>query len=95
MAYKPNTYITEESPGLHLAQRLKHHGYHVLVHDISANPANSPALHGFEMMSDPRQSHSWQGVASAVICCPWPQYEGLMIPSAVRQIDAWTFPAVE
>ena len=31
MSYKPDTYITEESAGLYLAQQLKHHGYRVLV----------------------------------------------------------------
>ena len=42
VSYKPDTYITEESAGLHLAQQLKRHGYRVLVHDFAANASNSP-----------------------------------------------------
>src|SRR4051812_42054263 len=45
MSYKPDTYITEESAGLFLAQHLKKKGFRVLVHDYAANPSNSPALH--------------------------------------------------
>ena len=51
MSYKPDTYITEESAGLHLAQHLKRHGYRVLVHDYAAKPSNSPALHEFEVVN--------------------------------------------
>src|SRR5438477_1117243 len=38
MSYKPDTYITEESAGLHLAQNLKRQSYRVIVHDFAANP---------------------------------------------------------
>src|SRR5207302_2689238 len=44
VAYKPDTYITEESAGLHLAQELERDGYRVIVHDYAADPLNSPAL---------------------------------------------------
>ena len=44
IAYKPDTYIVEESAGLFLAQNLKRHGYRVFVHDFAANPKNSPSL---------------------------------------------------
>ena len=33
MAYRPNSYIVEESAGLHVAQMLKRHGCRVVVHD--------------------------------------------------------------
>src|SRR6185436_6624269 len=52
LSYKPDTYIVEESAGLHLAQHLKRAGYRVLVHDYGATPANSPSLHEFEVLSD-------------------------------------------
>src|ERR1043166_9054297 len=52
LSYKPDTYITEESAGLHLAQHLKRQGYRVLVHDYAAKPSNSPALHEFELIDD-------------------------------------------
>src|SRR5437588_1744922 len=52
VAYKPDTYITEESAGLHLARELKRNGYRVLVHDCAATPSNSGALHEFEVLDD-------------------------------------------
>src|SRR6185436_5002982 len=48
VSYKPDTYITEESAGLHLAQAMKQHGYRVLVHDFAANASNNSALKEFE-----------------------------------------------
>ena len=53
VSYKPDTYITEESAGLHLAQEMKQHGYRVLVHDFAANVSNNPALKEFEVPSRP------------------------------------------
>src|SRR6266571_8147612 len=53
LSYKPDTYITEESAGLYLAQHLKRHGYRVLVHDYWAKPSNAPSLHEFEYVADP------------------------------------------
>src|SRR6202011_3957663 len=50
VSYKPDTYITEESAGLHLAKNLKKQGYHVLVHDFAANAENSPTLNEFEFL---------------------------------------------
>ena len=93
MAYKPNTYITEESAGLHLAQQLKRGGYRVLAHDVHSNPTNSPVLHEFELLPDPNDGNSWKGVAAVVICCPWPQYANLPIPPTVRRVSAWSIPA--
>ena len=93
MAYKPNTYITEESAGLHLAQQLKRGGYRVLVHDVHSTPENSPVLHEFELLPDPNRGDSWKGVAAVVICCPWPQYADLPIPASVRRVSAWSIPS--
>src|SRR5437763_2369241 len=53
LSYKPDTYITEESAGLYLAQQLKRHGYRVLVHDYGAKPSNAPSLHEFEYVAEP------------------------------------------
>src|SRR5437763_1754720 len=52
VSYKPDTYITEESAGLHLAQQLKQNGYRVLIHDCAANRSNNPALQEFEMLNE-------------------------------------------
>src|SRR6202043_1842081 len=74
MSYKPDTYITEESAGLHLAQNLKRHGYHVIVHDFAATTANSPALQEFEVVDSLDKLKDCKDIKVAVVCCPWPQY---------------------
>lgn len=89
VSYKPDTYITEESAGLHLAQELKRGGYRILVHDFAANPSNSPALHEFEVISDPNELAKLEGVDLAVICSPWPQYAKLKLPSSAKVLPTW------
>jgi UDPglucose 6-dehydrogenase len=89
MSYKPDTYITEESAGLHLAQNLKKQGYKVLVHDFAANPENSPALHEFEFLTDVKDLGKRQDVDLAVFCCPWPQYGGLKLPPTAKILPTW------
>lgn len=89
MAYRPDTYIVEESAGLHVAQALKRNGCRVSVHDFAANPQNSPALLEFETLDrlpSPSQSRRWKAV---LICCPWPGYAKLKFPSLVRVFDPW------
>ena len=86
VSYKPNTYIVEESAGLFLAQQLKRSGRRVLIHDGAAVPANSPALHEFEMLADPA---ALDGVKLVVVCCPWPEYRALKFPAGVRVLDYW------
>lgn len=89
MAYKPDTYITEESAGLHLAQKLARSGYRVVVHDYAATPANSPALHEFEYLADPTTLVGRAEVKVAAVCCPWPQYRGLGFHPDTRVISPW------
>ena len=89
LAYKPDTYITEESAGLFLAQNLKRHGHRVLVHDCVATPANSPALHEFEVIADPAALAERSDVRIAVVCCPSPQYRSLKVPATTTLLDAW------
>jgi UDP-glucose 6-dehydrogenase len=89
MSYKPDTYITEESAGLHLAQNLKRQGYRVLVHDFAAKPENSPALHEFEFVTDVNDLSERQDVDLVVVCCPWPQYRGVKFPSATKVLATW------
>src|SRR5207302_7554254 len=74
ISYKPDTYITEESAGLHLAEHLKKHGHRVLVHDFAATPANSPTLHEFEVLTDLGGLEQREDINLAVVCCPWPEY---------------------
>lgn len=89
MSYKPDTFITEESAGLHLAQNLKRHGYRVLVHDFAATPANSPALHEFEVIADGSGLEQRKDIDLAVICCPWPQYRSVKLSPATRLLPTW------
>ncbi|HEX4639159.1 MAG TPA: nucleotide sugar dehydrogenase [Chthoniobacterales bacterium] len=89
MSYKPDTYITEESAGVHLAQNLKRHGYRVLVHDFAANTSNSPALIEFEWLADPNSLAKRNDVDLAVICCPWPQYRSLKFSPSTQVLATW------
>lgn len=89
LSYKPDTYITEESAGLFLAQHLKQQGYRVLVHDFGAKPTNNPSLHEFEVIEDPAGFAKRTEIKLAVICCPWPQYQRLKFAPATRVLAMW------
>ena len=89
LSYKPDTYITEESAGLFLAQHLKRRGHQVLVHDFGATPANSPSLHEFEVLADPATLAANPNVKVAVLCCPWPQYGALKFNAATTVLAPW------
>jgi UDP-glucose 6-dehydrogenase len=89
LAYKPDTYITEESAGLFLAQQLKRHGYRVVVHDFAARPANSPSLHEFEVLDDVFNLAERHDIALAVICCPWPQYRAVKFSPKTTVLTPW------
>jgi UDPglucose 6-dehydrogenase len=89
LSYKPDTYITEESAGLYLAQNLKRRGYKVLVHDYGATPANSPSLHEFEVIADPAALATRTDVKAVVLCCPWPQYKSVKFAPGTEVLAPW------
>lgn len=89
MSYKPDTYITEESAGLFLAQQLKRRGYQVWTHDYCAKPANSPSLFEFNIIEDVPAFFAQSKIDVAVICCPWPQYNSVKFPVPTRVIAPW------
>ncbi|HTS16500.1 MAG TPA: nucleotide sugar dehydrogenase [Verrucomicrobiae bacterium] len=89
LTYRPDTYITEESAGLHLAQHLKQQGYRVVVHDFAAKPATNTVLREFEVIEDPSDFPSREDIALAVICCPWPQYKDVKFASSTKVLSAW------
>ncbi|MGC3959189.1 MAG: nucleotide sugar dehydrogenase [Verrucomicrobiota bacterium] len=89
MAYRPDTYIVEESAGLHIAQSLKRNGCRVLVHDYAANPKNSPALLEFEQLDDPTKLSKEKRLKAVLICCPWAGYRNLKFPRGVKVFDPW------
>jgi len=89
MAYRPDTYIVEESAGLYLAHHLKLAGYRVLVHDVQAKPENSPSLIEFENLENVEALMRQSNVAVAAFCCPWPQYRNWQLPKGIKLIDPW------
>jgi UDPglucose 6-dehydrogenase len=89
LAYKPDTWLVEESAGLYLAQNLKRHGRHVLVHDFAAKPSNSPSLFEFEVLENPEALQNRAQVKVAVLCCPWPQYSALKVHPNTRLLAFW------
>lgn len=91
ISYKPDTYITEESAGLHLAQALKRSSYRVIVHDFAASPSNSPALHEFEILRDVTELPRRDDIHLAVVCCPWPQYAKLKLASTTKLLSTWSW----
>lgn len=89
LAYKPDTYITEESAGLALAQQLKRQGYKVIVHDFGARPDNAPSVHEFEHLDDPAVLQTRHDVKLAVVCCPWPQYREVKFAPETKVFTSW------
>ena len=89
LAYKPDTYITEESSGLYLAQQLKRHGYRVIVHDYGAKPENAPSIHEFDHLADPKILEQRSDIKLAIICCPWPQYRSLKFAAGTQVLAPW------
>jgi UDPglucose 6-dehydrogenase len=89
LSYKPDTYITEESAGLALAQQLKRNGYRVVVHDFGAKPDNAPSIHEFEYLSDLAALQQRDDIKLAVICCPWPQYQKVKFAPGIKVFSPW------
>ena len=89
LSYKPDTYITEESAGLYLAQQLKRQGYKVVVHDYGARPDIAPSVHEFDHLDDPATLAQRTDVKLAVICCPWPQYRSLKFAPGTKVLTPW------
>ncbi len=91
MAYKPRTYIVEESAGLFLAQNLQRRGHRVLVHDFIANAENSPSLVEFETLGELAALHKRDDIKLVVICCPWPEYRDAKFGPATAVLTPWKF----
>ncbi|HTL56891.1 MAG TPA: nucleotide sugar dehydrogenase [Candidatus Limnocylindrales bacterium] len=89
MAYRPDTYIVEESAGLHIAQALQRKGCRVVVHDYAATPQNSPSLLEFNWLEDAGSLKKEKRVKAVLICCPWAGYRKLEMPAQARVFDPW------
>ena len=94
LAYKPETGVIDESPGVALAQLLGSAGYDVHVYDPVAMDAALPALEGL--------AHGAESVAEVlersdvtVIATPWPEFADLPIEEISQGgrcpvvIDCW------
>jgi UDPglucose 6-dehydrogenase len=89
LAYKPDTYIVEESAGLFLAQNLKQRGYRVVVHDFAAKSENVSELREFEILEKVEALAARGDINLAVICCPWPQYRHVKFASGTAVLTPW------
>src|SRR5262249_39643109 len=89
MSYKPDTYITEESAGLHLAHHLKQQEYRVLIHDFAANAEKNRRRRHFELVSDLNPLAKRSDVDLALVCCPWPQYRSLKFAPSTKFLATW------
>ena len=89
MAYRPNSYIVEESAGLHVAQSLKRNGCRVVVHDYAATIKNSPSLLEFDVLPDVEKIKNDRRIKAVVICCEWAGYGKIALPKGAKVFDPW------
>jgi UDPglucose 6-dehydrogenase len=94
LAYKPDTGVIDESPGLALAELLAKAGYEVRVYDPVATEAGVRALDGVAQgCSSAAELLAQSDVA--VIATPWPEFAELPIDRLEREgkrvvvIDCW------
>jgi len=90
IAYRPNTWLTEESAGLALAQGLHRSGRQVWIHDPLATPENSPAIREFNVAGDWKKALRSGRWSAVVICNPCREYAGVKASRRVRLFDPWS-----
>jgi UDPglucose 6-dehydrogenase len=94
LAYKPDTGVIEESPGVALARVLGNAGYEVFVYDPVATKAGVDALEGLARGSSSAEELLAKSDV-AVIATPWPEFAALPIDGLEREgrrtvlIDCW------
>jgi UDPglucose 6-dehydrogenase len=94
LAYKPDTGVIEESPGIALARLLGSAGYEVRVYDPVATEAALDALGGLAQASSSAAELLAQSDVT-VIATPWPEFADLPIEALEREgrstvvIDCW------
>jgi UDPglucose 6-dehydrogenase len=94
LAYKPDTGVIEESPGVALARLLANAGYEVRVYDPVATEAALEALGGLAQGSSSAAELLAQSDVT-VIATPWPEFAELPIEALEREgrravvIDCW------
>ncbi|MBA3433189.1 MAG: UDP-glucose/GDP-mannose dehydrogenase family protein [Actinobacteria bacterium] len=94
LAYKPDTGIVEESPGVALARLLGEAGYDVLVYDPVSTEAAVRALEGLARGSE-SVADLLERSDVTVIATPWPEFAELPLEAFEREgkrpvvIDCW------
>jgi UDPglucose 6-dehydrogenase len=94
LAYKPDTGVIEESPGVALARLLGNAGYQIRVYDPVATQAGVDALDGLAQGSSSVAELLAQSDV-AVIATPWPEFAELPMEALKRDgrrpvvIDCW------
>jgi UDPglucose 6-dehydrogenase len=94
LAYKPDTGVIEESPGVALARLLGDAGYEVRVYDPVATEAALDALGGLARGSSSAAELLAQSDVT-VIATPWPEFAELPLEALEREgrptvvIDCW------
>jgi UDPglucose 6-dehydrogenase len=94
LAYKPDTDVIDESPGVALARLLADAGYEVRVYDPVATEAALQALGGLAQGSSSAAELLAQSDVT-VIATPWPEFAELPIEALEREgrravvIDCW------
>jgi UDPglucose 6-dehydrogenase len=91
LAYKPDTGVIEESPGIALARLLANAGYEVHVYDPVATEAGVKALGGL-VQGASSVAELLEKSDVAVIATPWPEFAELPIGRNGKRavvIDCW------
>jgi UDPglucose 6-dehydrogenase len=92
LAYKPNTSVTEESPGLKIAQRLGARGARVVAYDPALDAAAGPTAHGVPLARSLEEAVA--GADAVLVTTPDPAFERLApthgsATAPVLVLDCW------
>jgi UDPglucose 6-dehydrogenase len=92
LAYKPNTPVVEESPGIHLVQQLLQRGFRVTAYDPLAM-ANARALLGGAIRYAGSVSDCLAGASSCVITTPAAEFKCVeqFAVNPMTVVDCWRF----
>jgi UDPglucose 6-dehydrogenase len=93
LAYKPDTPVVEQSPGLLLAQELCGRGVPVVVYDPEAMPSAKAVL-GNSVEYAESMIDCTRNAGVLVIATPWPEFRNLQPrhfngSSSVTVVDCW------
>ncbi len=92
LAYKPNTPVVEESPGIHLVQQLLERGFKVVVYDPLAMD-NARAVLGDSIRYAASVPDCLTAVSSCVIATPCAEFKSVEQHAAdsMTVVDCWRF----